>query len=689
MTRDTQTGWQFWIDRGGTFTDVIGRSPTGHLHTRKVLSDIPNARHDAAILGIRQILDLSTDAALPPGLIASVNMGTTVATNALLERRGEPTVLVTTRGLEDQLEIGTQARPDIFALQITKPDLLHSCIVSANERVLANGQIQKALDEDQLTSDLRKAHADGYRAAAIVFMHAYAYPAHEQAAAAIAAQIGFTQISASHQVTGLIRIVGRGDTTVADAYLSPVLRKYVNGVTEQLQTTDHPIPLHFMTSAGRLRAAQNFAGRDAVLSGPAGGIVAMAEAGHRAGFERIIGFDMGGTSTDVSHYAGQFERTLETTVAGIRLRLPMLDINTVAAGGGSILGFDGQRFTVGPASAGANPGPACYRNGGPLTVTDANLVVGKITPDTFPAVFGPDGDLPLDTQAARDGFLQITEQLGDGRCPEQIADGFLRIANANMARAISRISIERGHDTSRYALCCFGAAGGQHACRLAETLGISKVLIHPLSGLLSAFGMGLAQRSAARQHTIESRLTPDLISDKISRLIEQDLRDLQADLMAQGAMPDSLSAQITLDLKAEGTDAAIPIALPFDEQHPLSAEPVMRFLAQEFSTAHERLFGFALQSAEASASASQSAPLVVETLSTDLTEHQPTAAPARPPTADQTGQSVDRMPCRFFSDGAWHDAHRYDRSTLVTGDEFAGPAIIIEPHQTVCVEPGW
>src|SRR6195256_4612822 len=515
--------WDFGIARGGTFTDVIGRRPDGSLVAHKLLSDNPEAYGDAAVQGIRDLLGVKPDEPIPPGLIGRVKMGTTVATNALLERKGERTLLVTTKGFRDALKIGYQARPKIFARHIIKPEMLYERVVEVDERVRADGTVENEPDLATLRRELSAARAAGIMAVAIVFMHAYRYPEHEQRVAALAREIGFPQVSVSHEISPLIKLVGRGDTTVVDAYLSPILRQYVGQVARDLsakgvsanaaappaaQGGEMPdrgdIPrLMFMMSSGGLTAAELFQGKDAILSGPAAGVVGMAESGREAGFTHLIGFDMGGTSTDVSHFDGEYERAFETEVAGVRMRAPMMLIHTVAAGGGSILHFDGARFRVGPDSAGANPGPKCYRRGGPLAVTDANVMAGKLIADFFPKIFGPDQDQPLDTDTVRAAFGALARQVGDGRSPEEVADGFIKIAVENMANAIKKISVQRGYDVTRYALNCFGGAGGQHACLVADALGMTKILIHPFSSLLSAYGMGLADIRATRQLAIE------------------------------------------------------------------------------------------------------------------------------------------------------------------------------------------
>ncbi len=505
--------WQFWIDRGGTFTDLVARRPDGSLATLKLLSDNPERYTDAAVHGIRTLLGLADDTAIPAGQIDAVKMGTTVATNALLERRGERTVLAITRGFGDALRIGYQNRPKLFVRNIVLPTLVYERVVEIDERIGAHGDVVRPLDTVAAESALRDAYADGIRACAIVLMHGYRYTAHEQRLADCARAIGFTQVSVSHEVSPLMKLVSRGDTTVVDAYLSPVLRRYVAQVESQLPG----VRLQFMQSSGGLTDAHRFQGKDAILSGPAGGIVGAVQVSRLAGFDRIIGFDMGGTSTDVTHYAGEYERAFVTEVAGVRLRAPMMRIHTVAAGGGSVCSYDGARFRVGPDSAGANPGPASYRRGGPLTVTDCNVMVGKIDPELFPHVFGEHADLPLDAAVVRERFDEIARALQRSgtpqRSPEAIADGFLRIAVDNMAHAIKHISVERGYDVTGYTLCCFGGAGGQHACAVADALGMTRIFIHPLAGVLSAYGMGLADVRALRQHAVESELdAPSLVA---------------------------------------------------------------------------------------------------------------------------------------------------------------------------------
>ena len=496
--------WQFWIDRGGTFTDIVAKDPNGELHTKKLLSENPEAYRDAALQGIREFLDVPTSDPIPYEQINVVKMGTTVATNALLERKGEPTVLAITKGLGDILEIGHQARPKTFALNINKSPLLYKKVVEIPERIKFDGSIDTPLDLDASTTELKKQYDAGYRAIAIVLMHAYLYPEHEQALAKIALDIGYEQISISSEVSPLTKIVPRGETTVVDAYLTPILKKYVDHIESSVNPEREAGKLLFMQSSGGLTDAGSFRGRDAILSGPAGGIVGAVHTAKLAGFEKMIGFDMGGTSTDVSHYAGEFEKVYETEVAGVKMRVPMMYIHTVAAGGGSLLNYDGNRFRVGPESAGADPGPICYRRGGSLAVTDINVCLGKIQPEYFPKIFGPEQNLPLDAASAIDAFKKIGDKLTNKRTPEEVAEGFLDITIEHMAQAIKKISVSRGYDLQEYVLNCFGGAGGQHACLVAERLGMQKIFLHPFSGVLSAYGMGLADISTEQQLVLES-----------------------------------------------------------------------------------------------------------------------------------------------------------------------------------------
>jgi 5-oxoprolinase (ATP-hydrolysing) len=665
--------WQFWIDRGGTFTDVVARAPDGTLHPRKLLSENPGAYDDAALEAIRQFLGVASGATIPADRIGAVKMGTTVATNALLERKGAATVLVITRGLGDQLEIGTQARPDIFARQIVKPEMLYSRVIEADERVRADGTVERPLDTARLEADLRDARATGLTAVAIVFMHGYAFPEHERQAARLAQAAGFEQVSVSHEVSPLIKLVSRGDTTVADAYLSPVLRRYVDRVSAALsadETVGDAPSLLFMASSGGLKSGRLFQGRDAILSGPAGGIVGMAETAQRAGFDRVIGFDMGGTSTDVSHFAGTYERTLETQVAGVRLTVPMLSIHTVAAGGGSVISFDGARLKVGPESAGSNPGPLSYRRGGPLTVTDANLMLGKISPEFFPAIFGAGGDQPLDLARVRDAFAGLATAIGDGRSLEDVADGAIRIAVENMANAIKKISVERGYDVTAYALQCFGSAGGQHACLIADTLGMETVLIHPLSGLLSAYGMGLAPLRASREQSLELPLDAANLQQIESRAWTLG-NDVTEELLDQGVEHDGIAITTWVHLRYEGSDSAVPV---------LHSE--IDFMRRDFEDGHRRRFGFVSPQKRIIA-----ATLEVEAVGGGAEMERHTADDRQ---ADHTDTTVaEPRRTRFYARGAWHDAPITLRRELRPGARLHGPALVIEPHQTVVVEDGW
>ncbi|MEA2902849.1 MAG: hypothetical protein QOI12_236 [Alphaproteobacteria bacterium] len=771
------TRWDFWIDRGGTFTDIVGRRPDGILVAHKLLSENPEAYRDAAVQGIRDLIGLRGGEPIPPDLIGAVKMGTTVATNALLERKGARTLLLITTGFRDALKIGYQARPKIFARHIVKPDMLYERVVEVDERVRADGTVERKPDLAAVQSVLDSARADGIEAVAIVFMHAYRHPAHERRVAALARALGFAQVSASHEVSPLIKLVGRGDTTVVDAYLSPILRRYVAQVGDALgmdsatgfpplekgrdrvgitrsSKQDDPLPnpppfrgrehtgasgeaadrndagnptrLMFMMSSGGLTAAKLFQGKDAILSGPAGGVVGMAQTGRAAGFTRLIGFDMGGTSTDVSHFDGEYERAFETEVAGVRMRAPMMLIHTVAAGGGSVLHFDGARFRVGPDSAGASPGPKSYRRGGPLTVTDANVMVGKLIPDFFPRIFGRDRDQPLDGGAVNSEFAKLARKIG--RSAEDVADGFIKIAVENMANAIKKISVQRGYDVTRYALNCFGGAGGQHACLVADALGMKTVLIHPLSSLLSAYGMGLADIRATRQQAIEE----DFGDAALATLIQIGRRlatDATHEVAAQGVAADKIKIFMRAHIRYAGTDTALvvsafsngnatrfPPALrardrergsgelrmrgrdhvshesssrhhPSPQPSPARGEGVDRLrgecvlltkMKRAFERAHKSRFGFIDRSKD----------LVIEAVSVE--------AVGGATLFRETTRKITRTPLpaparrtRLFSNGTWHRAKIFMRDGLAPGHTIAGPAIVIEPHQTVVVETGW
>ena len=660
------TAWQFWIDRGGTFTDIVARNPEGRLSTHKLLSENPGRYRDAAIAGIKTILGLGLDQAIPPGTVDCVKMGTTVATNALLERKGDRTLLIVNRGFADALRIGNQARPRLFDLNVILPTLLYEAVVEIPGRVDVHGAALEALDEPAARAAFAAARTNGIAAVAIVLMHAWKYPAHEQRLATLARQAGFTQVSTSHDVSPLLRLIPRGDTTVVDAYLSPILRRYVEQVAAELKG----VRLYFMQSNGGLAEAHSFQGKDAILSGPAGGIVGAARTATMAGLDRIIGFDMGGTSTDVALYAGEFERAFETEVAGVRMRAPMMAINTVAAGGGSILHFDGARLRVGPDSAGANPGPAGYRSGGPLTVTDANICVGKIQPAHFPAIFGPDADQPLDGAVVTEKFAalaaEISRATGTPNHPRQVAEGFLRIAVANMANAIKQVSVQKGHDATQFALQCFGGAGGQHACLVADELGMETVFIHPYAGVLSAYGMGLADQTVMREQAVETALTQAAIPG-LEALAVRLGTDAAAALKRQGADPACVILKRKLHVRYAGTEAALIVDLaPATD------------VEKSFTASHRARFGFA----------TPGRGLVVETVAVEATAPGEVIAEATIPSRHQGApEPIDEI--TMWSGGTSHQTPVYERTALRAGDRIAGPALIREANATTVVEPGW
>ncbi|MEU9141180.1 hydantoinase B/oxoprolinase family protein [Streptomyces sp. NPDC048404] len=660
------TGWQFWVDRGGTFTDIVARRPDGRLLTHKLLSDHPARYADAAVAGVRELLRTEEDDA--GAQVDAVRMGTTVATNALLERKGERTLLVTTRGFRDALRIAYQNRPAIFARAIELPELLHERVVEVDERIAADGTVLRAPDLDALAASLQEAYDDGIRAVAVVCMHSHLHPAHEQAVGELATRVGFPQVSLSSEVSPLMKLVPRGDTAVVDAYLSPVLRRYVQQVAGELRG----VRLMFMQSNGGLAEAGQFRGKDAILSGPAGGIVGMARMSQLAGYDRVIGFDMGGTSTDVSHFAGDYERTFTTRIAGVRLRAPMLDIHTVAAGGGSVLHFDGSRYRVGPDSAGAAPGPACYRNGGPLTVTDANVALGRVQPAHFPKVFGPGGDQPLDSALVRDRFTalarEIHDRTGDARTPEQVAEGYLQIAVANIANAVKRISVQKGHDVTRYALTTFGGAGGQHACRVADSLGIRTVLVPPMAGVLSALGIGLADTTAMREQSVEARLEPSSMPGILKTA--DDLESAtRAELLAEDVPEHRIRITRRAQLRYDGTDTALTVEL---------TEPDT--MTHAFEERHRATYSFTLDR-----------PVVVEALSveaTGLTEPPDLSAlaPREPAPASRPATAPT---VRLHTGGSWHEVPLHRREELPSGETVDGPAIIAEAGATTVVDDGW
>jgi 5-oxoprolinase (ATP-hydrolysing) len=697
-------GWDFWIDRGGTFTDVVARRPDGSLVAHKLLS-VSSVYKDAAMAGIRELLGVRAGEPVPVEKIGTVRLGTTVATNALLERKGERCALVVTEGFGDALRIAYQARPRIFDRHIVLPELLYERVIEVPERVGARGELIRPLDEAHVERELGKAYEDGFRAVAVLCMHGYRYPAHEERIGAIARRIGFTQVSESHQTSPLMRLISRGDTTVVDAYLSPVLRRYVDEVATELA----PVRLLFMQSNGGLTDARSFRGKDSILSGPAGGIVGMARTAAKAGFDRVIGFDMGGTSTDVSHYAGEFERQYETEVAGVRMRAPMLSIHTVAAGGGSILHFDGGRYRVGPDSAGADPGPACYGHGGPLTVTDANVLLGRIQPGYFPEVFGEAGDQPLDasttTQLFADLAARIEARTGDRRGPEEVAAGFLEIAVQNMANAIKKISVQRGYDVTRYVLSTFGGAGGQHACAVADALGMTSVLIHPLAGVLAAYGLGLADVIAMREKAVEAPLDDALAASLPNTVLRTLEAEARAELAAQGVAAAAVSVLRRAHLRYDGTDTPIPV--PFGEAAEMTAA---------FEAAYRRQFSFLMPDKQivveaVSLEAAQEDEWPIQLPITRWMGHsspepdEPGAGGGPSGVANVTqssqasavglprsGHPPEPQPAeyvRFFAGGEWGRVPLFRRDVLEAGQEVDGPAIIAEDLATTVVEPGW
>ncbi len=662
--------WQFWIDRGGTFTDVIAQTPTGKIIVHKLLSENPEHYDDAPLQGIKDIMGIDQKRPIPAQEIEIIKMGTTVATNALLERKGDRVVLAITKGFKDALRIGYQNRPDIFALEIILPEMLYEQVVEVTERYDAQGNELIQVNKSQTRQDLQAAYDSGIRSCAIVLMHSYCYPQHELQVGEIAREIGFTQISISHQVSPLIKFISRGDTTVVDAYLSPILRRYVQQFAENLferqQSGATSTKLMFMQSNGGLVDADLFKGKDSILSGPAGGIVGAVKTSAMAGFERIIGFDMGGTSTDVSHYAGEYERSLETEVAGVRLRSPMMSIHTVAAGGGSILHFDGSRYRVGPDSAGANPGAAAYGRGGDLTVTDCNVMLGKLQPEFFPKVFGVNADAPLDRTIVEQKFQTLANQIQDGRTREQIASGFLAIAVDNMANAIKKISLQKGYDVSTYTLCCFGGAGGQHACLIADVLGIKQIFIHPYAGVLSAYGIGLADQRIIKEKSLEVLLQPErLIS--LGSAFEELATMAQAELAQQQEDHRDTTILKKVHLKYIGTDSSLIVDFASLEA-----------MRSQFEQEYQQRYGFIVTDQD----------LVVETISVELI--CPTYTPKSVTiTRENSNSPLAVSTVKIYAANAWHDTSVYQRETLQPGDVVDSPAIITEPTGTNIIEPGW
>jgi len=666
-TPKQQQKWEFWIDRGGTFTDIVARQPNGKLLTHKLLSENPDQYPDAAIEGIRNLLGLSKTDTLPAHKISAVKMGTTVATNALLERQGEDTLLLITKGFADALRIGYQTRPDLFALDIQLPEMLYQQVIEVDERVDAQGKTLIPLDSYKVTNDLQTAYDKGIRSIAIILMHGYRHTQHEQILGSIAQNIGFTQVSISHQVSPLMKLVARGDTTVVDAYLSPILHRYIKQVDTALQGMTGQ--LKFMQSCGGLTDAQLFQGKDAILSGPAGGIVGMVRTGELAGFEQLIGFDMGGTSTDVSHYKQEFERTFETEVAGVRIRAPMMLIHTVAAGGGSILSFDGARYRVGPESAGANPGPAAYRNKGPLTITDCNVMLGKLQANEFPAVFGTRANQTLDAKHVKQQFIALAQAIekstGAISTPEEVATGFLKVAVESMANAIKKISVQRGYDISNYVLCCFGGAGGQHACLVADALGIKKILLHPYAGVLSAYGMGLADTTASKQQAIEKTLNAVLL-DELETIALTLQHQVEKELAQQAI--NTVHCQIIwrVYLRYEGSDTTLT-----------SVYGDIATLRKNFETAHQQRFGFI----------SANKNLLVESIEVEMISAGESAKNHPFSVATTPAHANNNHP--VYMNSQWHNCPFYSREQLAENQSITGPAIILEATATTIIEPDW
>ena len=654
--------WQFWVDRGGTFTDIVAKTPEGKLRTHKLLSENPEVYADAAVHGIRELLGLGANDPIPRGRIGAVKMGTTVATNALLERKGERTLLLITKGMRDLLRIGFQNRPKLFDLNIELPELLYEDVIEVEERISADGDVIFPLDTKETRAALSRAYGQGYRSVAVALMHSYRFSDHEKQIGDMARQTGFNQVSLSHEASPLIKLVSRGDTAVVDAYLSPILRRYVSQVADALDAGNGGCErLMFMRSNGGLTDASLFEGRDAILSGPAGGVVGMVSTATEHGFDKLIGFDMGGTSTDVCHYAGDFERSFETEVAGVRMRAPMMSIHTVAAGGGSILSFRDGRMQVGPESAGANPGPAAYRRGGPLTVTDCNVLLGKLQPDLFPPVFGPNADQPLDVDVVREKFEAMAVEIGNGLSVEEIAEGFLRIAVENMANAIKKISVQRGYDVTKYTMNCFGGAGGQHACLVADALGMQSVFIHPFAGVLSAFGMGLADVRAMRENQFGQGIEQiEAAHDVLAELCQAAM----AEVKGQGISDTKISTVKMAHIRPAGAQQTLEV--PFGNQADMT---------KAFEAAHKQRFGFVPQSAD----------LIIEILSAEAIGETGETVKLDPDTSGTTPSQTTQM----WSGNARHDAPVVDRTQMRKGDVVQGPAILTEPTGTNILESGW
>ncbi len=652
--------WSFWIDRGGTFTDIIARGPEGTLISKKLLSE-SGTSIDSAVAGINEILKENSSSM---DEIGEIRMGTTLGTNALLERKGARTVLVTTQGFADIVRIGYQNRPDIFALEIILPEQLYESVIEFQERIHADGEIAQIANEGKLRAELKMALEAGAQSCAIALLHGYKYPKHEEIAARIAAEVGFKQISCSHDCAALMKYVSRTDTTLVDAYLTPLLRNYVDTLDAHLGKDKK---LFFMQSNGGLCESAIFRGKDSILSGPAGGLIGAVKAAQQCGYEKLITFDMGGTSTDVAHYADEFDYVYDKEISGVRIRAPMMDIHTVAAGGGSILSFDGSRYRVGPESAGALPGPKSYRKGGPLSVTDANLLLGRIQPDHFPKIFGDDGKQALDKDSVEVSFEEIAREISEKtrnyRTPAEVAFGFLQIAVSKMANAIKHVSIQRGHDARECALVCFGGAGGQVACMIADELGIKNILIHPLAGLLSAYGIGHADRRIGKDIDINEDIST-LSAHKLHADIEHTREVLSEALAKKGIATDDQELSVHALLRMEGSDYTLSV--PFAE---------IEDMVQTFQSKHLQRYGFSDNKRKVVLQ-SLAVQLIGKTMPDEQLKYKPQ-------------KSSDTQRCRLYSRGLWCDARVINRSQIQPLIAIAGPAIIVESHTTTVVDLGW
>jgi 5-oxoprolinase (ATP-hydrolysing) len=648
--------WQFWIDRGGTFTDIVALRPDGSLQTAKLLSENPEQYADAAAEGIRRFVADSPE-------IEAIKMGTTVATNALLERQGAPTVLVVTEGFADALRIGYQNRPDIFSLNIVKSAPLYGRVIEARERLNFCGDVIEPLDEQAIRDDLKRCLNEGLTSVAICLMHGYRYTDHENHIAKIAREIGFLQVSISHDVESLIKFVSRAETTLADAYLTPVLNDYITGLQNELVDVATPDRLLFMQSNGGLTLATHFRGKNSVLSGPAAGVVGMVETASKAGFQRLIGFDMGGTSTDVSAWSGEYERSNDSEVAGVRLRAPMMKIHTIAAGGGSILRFEDDRFQVGPESAGADPGPACYRRGGPLTVTDANVLLGRIPVNHFPRVFGPGADQALDTEIVRQNFAELAKRIPNSTC-ESVAEGFLTVAVESMANAIRKITIERGEDVRDFVLCCFGGAGGQHACKVADVLDIERVWLHPMAGVLSAYGMGLSNIRVEKQQTVDEKFSAENLT-RLQAEINSLTQQCNNALAEQNVPVENRDHSVVVGLRIRGSDTILDVAHSSEHE-----------MLESFSAAYRDRFG-----AEPDAGQLLMATLRVEGTGVERVFSDPDIS------CSHATSSVGSE--KMWLGDEWIEVPVYLRDRLNAGDTITGPSIVTETNGTTIIDADW